>query len=164
MARYEELQKQLAEAQVRVRGGGVPGAGVERLDTSPCNSTGQPSPTNHPIKNAPLSNPQAAAAEEEEELELARAAAAVARLTAPDSPAGASPPPPATASYTDTDEYVQGLSPSALQGEGDDGEPPAGPAAAKLKRLQEQVLDMRDEVHIGGDEEGDAAPPLTKLH
>ncbi|GBF97790.1 hypothetical protein Rsub_10215 [Raphidocelis subcapitata] len=123
MARYEELQRQLAEAQE-------------------------------------------AAAEEEEELELARAAAAVARLTAPDAPCAA--PGAGSAWASDTDEYAPEAEAAGGGerggGSGGDGDgPPAGPAAEKLRRLQEQVLEARDEVHAGDDAEG-SPPPTMRLH
>jgi hypothetical protein len=169
MARYEELQQQLAEAQVRrargrgrVRGWGWGSVGPG-LGAGACRRRSRPRP---PERSCCLPPPpplptQEAAAEEEEELELRRAAAAVARLTAPDPGPCALP----GGSDFDNDEY----SPGAVSGSDDAAapggeEPPAGPAAAKLKRLQEQVLEARDEVHAGDDGDAPSASPLTRLH
>jgi hypothetical protein len=119
--------------------------------------------------SSPRPAAQEAAAEEEEEAELKRAAAAVARLTAPEPPGPCAVSGPSggaggasSGSRADTDEYVTDADACASGGDG--AEEPAGPAAAKLKLLQEQVLEAQAEVHAGGSEDEERSAPLTRLH
>lgn len=107
-----------------------------------------------------LATAQAAAEAEEEEAELARAAAAVARLTAPDFDACAvTSPQGATAgsssSLDGADSRDEAVSGSALQGR---------PAAAKLRMLEEQVQEAREEVHSAPDEDSNGTAVVPVRH
>lgn len=111
-----------------------------------------------------LATAQAAAEVEEEEAELARAAAAVARLTAPDiegcvvsSGPSSSGSPGDSSSVASTDG---GLERQAVLGgvaveEG-------GPAAAKVRLLEEQLEEARAEVHSAPDD--DSPQPVSVRH
>jgi hypothetical protein len=116
-----------------------------------------------------LVNAQAAAEIEEEEAELARAAAAVARLVAPDSvPCSVDSSPSSAAaagsngSSGGSSAGSPGLSTAAASvlGSEDEG---AGPAAAKLRLLEQEVEEALQEVHSAPE---DDAPPagLTMRH
>lgn len=80
---------------------------------------------------------------EEEEAELARAAAAVARLTAPDFEGCVVP---SSFSGSSNAGVVAQAADSLLSTE------ESGPAAAKVRMLEEQVEEAREEVHSAPEE------------
>uniref|UniRef100_A0A383VBJ9 Letm1 RBD domain-containing protein n=1 Tax=Tetradesmus obliquus TaxID=3088 RepID=A0A383VBJ9_TETOB len=111
-----------------------------------------------------LATAQAAAEVEEEEAELARAAAAVARLTAPDiegcvvsSGPSSSGSPGDSSSVASTDGGVerQAVLGGVAVEEG-------GPAAAKVRLLEEQLEEARAEVHSAPDD--DSPQPVSVRH
>jgi hypothetical protein len=122
-----------------------------------------------------LVNAQAAAEIEEEEAELARAAAAVARLVAPDSPtnnssnnsssggnsSGASPGSSTGAGQAAGSNGNKGRGSGAastasvsLLSSDDEG---AGPAAAKLRLLEQEVEEALQEVHSAPEDDAPSA-------
>jgi hypothetical protein len=110
-----------------------------------------------------LVDAQAAAEIEEEEAELARAAAAVARLVAPDSPSSSgssstgSPSTVMAAGNSNGSRGVSSLSTkehTAVQSTDDEG---SGPAAAKLRLLEQEVEEARQEVHSAPEDDTPAA-------
>ncbi|KAF6258973.1 hypothetical protein COO60DRAFT_1515473 [Scenedesmus sp. NREL 46B-D3] len=117
-----------------------------------------------------LANAQAAAEVEEDEAELARAAAAVARLTAPDmegcivagstSTGGSSGNSDSAASTDGGQEVVQGQQGGAVLGGVAVAE--GGPAAAKVRLLEEQLEEARAEVHSAPDD--DTPAPVSVRH
>lgn len=100
-----------------------------------------------------LANAQAAAEVEEEEAELARAAAAVARLTAPDFN-GCAPGSSSSTSGNSSDNNSRTGDVSGSQGVDAEG----GPAAAKVRLLQEQIRGAREDVHAAPEEDGPSEP------
>ncbi len=93
---------------------------------------------------AQLAAAQALAEQEDEEAELARAAAAVARLTAPSSPNGAA----AATAATGTSGRGSKL---GVEGDGTAGQTSRSETAAKVKLLEEAVMEARESVRIGDD-------------
>lgn len=126
-----------------------------------------------------LVDAQAAAEIEEEEAELARAAAAVARMVAPE---GSSLSP--TASPTSSSGAAAAAAAAAMGGGGsnngsrvtshpvslqlsaveseDEGE--GGPAAAKLRLLEQEVEEARQEVHAAPEDDQPSAGGLSMKH
>jgi hypothetical protein len=102
-----------------------------------------------------LIDAQAAAEVEEEEAELARAAAAVARLTAPDYEVSALPTSSSSSSRGSNNSSSKAK--KGVKEEVTPDEAGAGPAAAKLRMLEEQVQEAREEVHNASEEDGPAS-------
>jgi hypothetical protein len=108
-----------------------------------------------------LVDAQAAAEIEEEEAELARAAAAVARLVAPDSPsstAAASPSSTAAGALSNGSSRggMSSLSSVDISAPVSDDEG-SGPAAAKLRMLEQELKEAREEVHAAPEDDAPAA-------
>jgi len=103
-----------------------------------------------------LIDAQAAAEVEEEEAELARAAAAVARLTAPDYEVSALPISGGSSSSRGSNNS-NSKAKKGVKEEVTPDEAGAGPAAAKLRMLEEQVQEAREEVHNASEDDGPAS-------
>lgn len=105
-----------------------------------------------------LAAAQAAAEVEEEEAELARAAAAVARLTAPDFEGCGVP----SSSGSSNNSNDNGSAADGSVGVSEESE--GGPAAAKVRMLQEQVKGAREEVHSAPEEETPPGSVMPARH
>jgi len=108
-----------------------------------------------------LVDAQAAAEIEEDAAELARAAAAVARLVAPEGSPAVSPVNAGSGPGSNGSRAASGVGTAQLTALESDDEG-AGPAAAKLRLLEQELEEARQEVHAAPEDDAPSTGPIMR--